>query len=202
MAPRKSILNCKTCGRDLPREMFENRYKPNGGLRGKKPFCIDCAGVHDAMARARAEAAYLPNPSGLCMCGCGATVPRAKINRPSRGWVKGEYTRFLTGHCNSTSPVEYLVDGETGCWVWQRGTDGHGYGAKYNGDGMEKAHRVYYAQTKGEIPDGWDLHHICENRLCVNPDHLQPLPREEHMKIDGRSTYRHPSKSRYANTER
>jgi hypothetical protein len=34
-----------------------------------------------------------------------------------------------------------------------------------------------------------DLHHLCENKLCVNPDHLQEIPRSDHLRLRGKLTY-------------
>lgn len=194
MPPRQSTLVCRSCGLELPRDAFDNRYKPNGGLRGKRLDCRACLQRSAETVRDRIESAYIPNPSGLCMCGCQTPVPRAWRNRPNRGWVKGEYVRYVTGHIShvALSDVEYIVDETSGCWLWQRGQDGHGYGVKFVSGGkekpdkMDKAHRVYYREAKGEIPEGFDLHHLCANPACVNPDHLVPMDRIEHMAADGR----------------
>lgn len=46
------------------------------------------------------------------------------------------------------------------------------------------AHCVYYEAHKGNIPDGCQVHHKCQNKLCVNPDHLVALSRSEHQLAD------------------
>jgi hypothetical protein len=45
---------------------------------------------------------------------------------------------------------------------------------------MKSAHRVVYEMLVGSIPTGLDLHHLCRNTWCVNPEHLEPLVYFEH----------------------
>lgn len=72
---------------------------------------------------------------------------------------------------------DYIVD-DNGCWTWQRGRVGP-YGLIAD-KGERRAHRHYWAEAFGPIPDDHDIHHLCGNTLCVNPDHLQALPAREH----------------------
>ena len=61
------------------------------------------------------------------------------------------------------------------CWLWQAGLS-EGYGKFWDGTKQQLAHRVSYEYLVGQIPDGFELDHLCRVTRCVNPDHLEPVP--------------------------
>ena len=70
------------------------------------------------------------------------------------------------------------VDKTGDCWNWLGGSYGAGYGGFYIGGGRENrkrayAHRFAYEHHVGPIPEGLEIDHLCRNRRCVNPDHLE-----------------------------
>ncbi len=67
----------------------------------------------------------------------------------------------------------------TDCWQW-RACLWHGYGVFRLGTKNVQAHRFAYRLLLGPIPSHYDLHHRCKNKACVNPAHLEPLPRASH----------------------
>jgi hypothetical protein len=80
--------------------------------------------------------------------------------------------------------IERLHAGYTvaanGCWEWKY-VNWAGYGGfRYDGRRMG-AHRAAYELLVGPIPDGMDIDHLCRNRRCVNPAHLQPVTRSENL---------------------
>lgn len=66
---------------------------------------------------------------------------------------------------------------ENGCWVWQGSVDSGGYGNLHLG-GSHSSHVVAYRLCVGEIPKGMELDHLCRNRRCCNPVHLEPVTKK------------------------
>jgi HNH endonuclease len=60
------------------------------------------------------------------------------------------------------------VEKSDGCWAWKGPLNTSGYGRF-----PLEAHRVAFLLLKGEIPDGQFIDHLCRNRRCVNPAHLE-----------------------------
>lgn len=72
----------------------------------------------------------------------------------------------------------FVAEAAGDCWEWGGGQTENGYGqfTVRPGASPVRAHRFAYQELVGEIPDGLQLDHLCRNRLCVNPWHLDPVP--------------------------
>ena len=78
-------------------------------------------------------------------------------------------------------PKLYLLKADTGCWIWQKYITKDGYGQIGLDYKIQYAHRVVYELLVGPIPEGKHLDHLCRNRACINPEHLEPVTCQENI---------------------
>jgi len=71
--------------------------------------------------------------------------------------------------------------GQDECWPWEASTTVRGYGQLYAAGRLRLAHRIAYELLVGPIPEGLTIDHLCRNRSCVNPAHLEPVTNRENL---------------------
>lgn len=132
----------------------------------------------------------LPNPSGKCMCECGGVTSVAKKTSTKDKAIRGEHVRYIPGH-EHIRPLwdrfweKVIIPSKHSCWRWNAAFYKNGYGKIGEGTRAGRnllAHRVAYEFVLGDIPEGLDLDHLCRNRWCVNPYHLEPVTRKENLR--------------------
>jgi len=67
----------------------------------------------------------------------------------------------------------------SGCWNWTGVLDRDGYARFHKSKNQHRAHRVSYEFHNGAIPQGLTIDHLCKNKGCVNPEHLEAVTKEE-----------------------
>jgi hypothetical protein len=125
-------------------------------------------------------------PYGYCRCGCGEKTRISEINHKHHGYVKGQPRYYVNGHRHRSARQPYIVEDrghDTPCWIWQRSQVGNtGYGKLDHEGKTYRAHRFYYQQEHGPIPDGLELDHLCRQTACVNPDHLDAVSQKVNIR--------------------
>ena len=129
-------------------------------------------------------------PYGYCYCGCGRKTRTAKYSCAEKGWTAGEPLRYINGHNRRKHTYEYRVEGrgyETPCWIWLGSKTWNGYGqGKYRGKQI-LGHVFWYERLVGPVPEGKALDHLCRQRDCCNPEHVEPVTYAENARR-GRAT--------------
>ena len=90
--------------------------------------------------------------------------------------------RLLAERFTANDPRIEMVP-ESGCWVWMRHVwpkTGYGCASMAKGHNV-LAHRAFFEQANGPIPDGLVLDHVCRVRSCVNPAHLRAVTQRENL---------------------
>jgi len=78
--------------------------------------------------------------------------------------------------------AEKVILGPTGCWNWTGHISSNGYGWTTCFGRRQAVHRISYQLFIGPIPTGCVLDHLCRNRCCINPEHLDPVTQLENMR--------------------
>ena len=136
----------------------------------------------------------------LCACGCDNPAPLHRSTDRRYGAVKGQPTRYIKGHNRpfpagnkltyrpaaerfrekiSVTDLFPLAPEYGPCWEWTGCHNSQGYGMFWDGKRKGTAHAFSYQLFKGPIPEGLEIDHLCRNRNCSQPKHLEAVSRSE-----------------------
>ena len=86
-------------------------------------------------------------------------------------------------YVNKNSGIFALVNGEISeCWLWTGSLSGKGYAYMSVNNRSKQAYKIGYELTKGPVPAGLELDHLCRTKNCVRPDHLESVTRVENQR--------------------
>ena len=77
---------------------------------------------------------------------------------------------------------KYQIDPDTECWNWTASKDQYGYGQFRLNSKMVKSHRASYEYYVCKIPNHLQMDHLCRNRSCCNPSHLEAVTAKENIR--------------------
>jgi DNA-directed RNA polymerase subunit RPC12/RpoP len=156
-----ATYNCERCGNEFSDKPSRNRR-----------YCSHACANAVIMASRAVERAFFE-----CLA-CGEIFEALPSQRV--GYCSYQCSQWGNAQKRRRTGPEYIVDEQTGCWVWQAGSGR--YGALSKGGKKVAAHREMWERMRGPLPNGATVHHRCENKRCVNPSHLQVMRRGTHTR--------------------
>lgn len=121
------------------------------------------------------------------------TVPMQQTHRGSPIAIENDIVQF-PGHffqysanrlLTYSNPVNRISSMTTECILWTGARYSSGYGQQRYQGKRTGAHRVAWMKANGAIPDGMEIDHLCNVRLCVVVEHMQLVTRAENMRLKG-----------------
>lgn len=133
---------------------------------------------------------------------CGVVFPSKLAHKRHRHEAHGHQVEFTCDECGKVCRSSgafarhtqahdlrrqafwnrVVKHGPDGCWIYT-GNLRRGYGRVSAGKGRDFiAHRYAYLELVGPVPEGLTLDHLCRDRRCVNPAHLEPVTIEENLR--------------------
>lgn len=118
---------------------------------------------------------------------CRPVIARGMCSSHYKQLLRGQGLRELRHYTKAATNKERLLEkrivDDTGCWLWTGGRSAQGYGMMRDVElqRTDYAHRISYRTFVGDIDDALVVHHKCNVRACINPDHLQAVTQIDNL---------------------
>ena len=172
--PKKELCKCKTCGAE---------FLDWPSQRGKNAYCSKACYAESLKGKTPHNKGKTNHISKSCpVCGEHITGEPSKVNR--KKYCSQKCAGL--GNRKAENMREYLLNRVTkiegkDCWFWNGNLSG-GYGRPNILGKQYYAHRLSYEEFIGPVPEGMQLDHLCRNRSCINPEHLEPVTQIENIR--------------------
>lgn len=133
---------------------------------------VQVLGVRAVAGGKAATASHSSTPAA------GEQVGEGRHSDPLARPALGTEERLLAKTDRETIHVPHLG----ACWTWLGTLKRDGYGTTSIDGRFGTVHRLAYERYVGPIPEGLEIDHLCRNRACCNPAHLEPVTRQEHAR--------------------
>jgi hypothetical protein len=110
---------------------------------------------------------------------------RVRSNNPTQRWRDLTPTPVDAESERATKVLpKYVwekVEFTSHCWTWLGAANNKGYGSVWHGGRSLSTHKLSYELLVGPVPDGLQLDHLCLNKLCLKPAHLEPVTPKQNV---------------------
>ena len=147
-----------------------------------------CKSHYSQVSRGKAPTPLRPYSYQKDVCSFeGCDLPQKGNNNYCGGhnaqFIRNQKMKPLYNHMSLKERVESKIHiDKNGCMIWNGQTDTSGYPQMKFAGKNYLVHRAYYKVMVGDIESHDSLDHLCRNKLCVNPEHLEPVSISENVK--------------------
>lgn len=133
----------------------------------------------------RGPGPYVPKKCAVVDCDKTALKYRSLCGKHYGRWRRYRDTSVARHVVHKGTPLERVLQkiniDDKGCWNWTGYLDQSGYAVYRFKEGSSRVARWLYEKTVAPIPKPLTIDHVCRNRACINPKHMEPVTMRENL---------------------